>query len=69
MDYIINYTSTTSETAAEREKTLDAINYHAAVSVLDRLRRQKEITPTEYNEMRAFLARRFHQFDEDGGCV
>ncbi len=46
--------------AAEREKTLNALKYRIAVSTLERLRKNKEITRPEFELGCELLARRFN---------
>lgn len=58
---IIPFYSSQQVKAAEREKMLNTLKYRMAVSVLERLRKDKEITPRELEQGREMLARRFHQ--------
>ena len=69
MNNIIDFKSSPHVIAAKKEKTFDAIRYQTAVSILERLHKDKEITNTEFKEIRAHLARRFKQITDDGDCV
>lgn len=58
---IVSFYSRSQAKDAEKEKMLNALKFRMAVSVLERLRKDKEITPRELEKGQEMLARRFRQ--------
>ncbi|MDL2274346.1 hypothetical protein LJC34_07410 [Oscillospiraceae bacterium OttesenSCG-928-G22] len=58
---IIPFYTSDQAKAAEKEKMLNALKYRMAISTLARLLKNNEITPCEFEQGRAQLARRWGQ--------
>ena len=58
MNNIIPFHESRHHKAAERKKTEDTLKYHMALSVLRRLRREKELTTTEFETCQKILAQK-----------
>ena len=58
MNNIIPFHESERYRAAERKKTEDTLKYHMALSVLKRLRREKELTAQEFETCQKILAQK-----------
>jgi len=58
MNNIIPFQESQYHKAAERKKTEDTLKYHMALSVLRRLRREKELTTKEFETCQKILAQK-----------
>jgi hypothetical protein len=56
MNNIIPFQESQYHKAAERKKTEDTLKYHMALSVLRRLRQEKELTAQEFETCQKILA-------------